>query len=192
MRKIAIYTSTRAEYGILKTLIGLIDVDPELELSLWVSGTHLSSHHGYTINQIESDGFCANHKIPFPVESDRPAYLTASMAHSMEKIGQIIEQDRPEALILLGDRYELLSVATAATLAQIPLIHIHGGEITEGAIDDSIRHAITKLAHFHFPATRSYADRIIQLGEQPKNVVPVGAPGLDLIKNMELLSLEQL
>ena len=194
MRRIAVVTTTRAEYGLLLPLIRRLMEELTIELQVLVSGTHLLEKYGHTINQIINDGIPISYEIPILKEKEENNEETASkvVARASEQCGRIFSKERYDALIVLGDRYELLGFCAAAVICRIPIIHIHGGEITEGAIDDKIRHAITKMASIHFPSIKEYADRIIQMGENPEYVYAVGALGIDNISNLELLERTQL
>lgn len=183
-RRIAVVTGTRAEYGLLYWLLRDLHEDPSVDLQLIVTGTHLSSRFGLTVQQIESDGLPIAATVPLPVEDDSIAGVTAALSEATCGIGAAIASLRPDLMVLLGDRYEVLGAAQAAMLARVPVAHIHGGEATEGAIDEAIRHAVTKMAHLHFVAAEPYRQRVIQLGESPDRVWTVGAAGLD---NIELL-----
>jgi len=191
-RKICIVTTTRAEYGILKPLLSEIDADDTLTLELVVTGTHLSVKHGATYKEIEADGFKIDAKIAMNLDDDSNEALSFAMAQLQRDITKVFSDLEPDIVVILGDRYEILSVATAAMMLHIPLAHIHGGEITEGAIDDSIRHAVTKLSQLHFTSTEEYAQRVIQLGEQPNRVFNVGSLAVEQIKKLPLLSKEEL
>ncbi len=191
-RKICVVTSTRAEYGILKPLLAEIDADSSLNLQLVVTGTHLSEKYGETYKEIEKDGFKIDAKITMNLNDDSNVALSLAMAQLQSDITKIFFELKPDIIVILGDRYEILSVATAAMMLHIPLAHVHGGELTEGAMDDSIRHAVTKLSHLHFTSTQEYAQRVIQLGEQPKRVFNVGSLAVEQIKKLPLLSKEEL
>ncbi|OKY24698.1 MULTISPECIES: UDP-N-acetylglucosamine 2-epimerase [Thalassotalea] len=192
MKKIAVFTGTRAEYGLLYlTLKGLQQSD-DVALQLFVGGTHLAHNFGYTIKHIINDGFTVTEKMDFLLNSDTPVAVNKSMALAQMAAGECFDRHQPDLLVLLGDRFEALAVASAATIAGIPIAHIHGGELTEAAMDDAFRHAITKMAHLHFTSTEVYRQRVIQLGEQPENVLNVGAPGIDNIKQLPLLSKSEL
>ena len=191
-RKICIVTTTRAEYGILKPLLAQIDADDTLTLELVVTGTHLSVKHGATYKEIEADSFKIDAKIAMNLDDDSNEALSFAMAQLQRDITKVFSDLEPDIVVILGDRYEILSVATAAMMLHIPLAHIHGGEITEGAIDDSIRHAVTKLSQLHFTSTEEYAQRVIQLGEQPNRVFNVGSLAVEQIKKLPLLSKEEL
>ncbi len=191
-RKICVVTSTRAEYGILKPLLAEIDADSSLSLQLVVTGTHLSEKYGETYKEIEADGFTIDAKIAMNLDDDSNEALSLAMAQLQKNITKVFSDLEPDIVVILGDRYEILSVVIAAMMLHIPLAHIHGGELTEGAIDDSIRHAVTKLAHLHFTSTEEYANRVIQLGEQPSRVFNVGSLAVEQIKKLPLLSKEEL
>ena len=186
-RKIAVFTGTRAEYGLLYWIIKGIHESKTNELQLYVGGTHLSEKYGYTINQIEKDGFPIKHKLDFLDSSDSSKGIAKSLSSALIQAEETFSHNNPDILIVLGDRYELLSICQAAMLRRIPIAHIHGGEITEGAMDDAIRHSITKMSHLHFTSTEIYRSRVIQLGEAPEKVFNVGAPGIDNIKYLKLL-----
>ena len=192
MKKICVVTATRAEYGLLRPLMNLIDQSDRMTLQIIATGTHLSSEFGFTYKQIEADGFFIDEKLEILLSSDTSTGIVKTMGLALHGMADIIPRLKPDMLILLGDRYEMLAIASAATMFKIPIIHIHGGEITEGAYDDAIRHAITKLSHLHFTSTHEYRNRVIQMGESPDTVFNVGAIGLDNIKNLNLLTREEL
>lgn len=192
MRKICIVTATRAEYGLLKPLIQLISDSNNLELQIIATGAHLSPEFGLTYKLIENDGFIITEKVETLMSSDTPVGIVKTMGITMVSFADAFERLNPDMIVILGDRYEMLAVASAATIFKIPIAHLHGGEITEGAYDDAIRHAITKLSHIHFTSTEEYRNRVIQMGEQPDTVFHVGAIGLDNIRNLNLLTKEQL
>ena len=191
MRKIAIVTTTRAEYGLLKNLIADVESDSELQLQLLVSGTHLSAEFGETYKEIEAD-FTITKKVPFVLHGDSAIALTKSMASLQIEMTQTLDALKPDIIVLLGDRYEILSIAIAAMMLNIPIAHIHGGETTEGAIDEAVRHSITKMSHLHFCATGLYRKRVIQLGEAPQRVFNVGSLGVQNVEKMDFLSQEAL
>jgi len=192
MRKIAVFTGTRAEYGILYRIIkGLFD-STEIELQLIVGGMHLSTEFGYTLTEIQEDGIPISECLEFLVSSETAVGVSKSMGLAMISAADYFARNRPDILVVLGDRYEAIAVAQAAMVARIPIAHIHGGEITEGVIDEAIRHSLTKMSHLHFVATDVYKNRIRQLGENPSNIFNFGAPGLDNIKNMTLLKRDEL
>ena len=187
MRKIAVVTGTRAEYGLLYWIIKGIHEDPELDLQLIVTGTHLSPEYGLTVEEIEMDGLPIAERIEMLLSSDTETAIATSMGLGMIGFARAFENLMPDIVLVLGDRYEILSAVAAAVPFRIPVAHIHGGETTEGAMDESFRHAITKMSHLHFPSTPQYAQRIIQMGENPKNVFCFGAPGLDSIFKFRLI-----
>jgi len=191
-RTICVFTGTRAEYGLLNPLMEKIKGDPFFDLQIIVSGTHLSPVFGNTVKQIENDGFCVDWKVHMLVSGDTAATITKSMGLELIGMADALEKLQPDILIVLGDRYEALIAAQAALIFRIPIAHIHGGEITEGAFDDSIRHAITKMASLHFTSTERYRQRVIQLGEDPGKVFNVGALGLDNIGKLHLLCRREL
>lgn len=192
MKKVCVVTATRAEYGLLKPLMSLILSSQELELQIIATGAHLSPEFGLTFKLIEQDGFTISEKVEMLMSSDTAVGLVKTMGVSMISFADVFGRLKPDMLVVLGDRYEMLSIVSAATIFKIPVAHLHGGEITEGAYDDSIRHAITKMSHLHFASTEEYKNRIIQMGEQPDHVFHVGAIGLDNIKALPLLSKEEL
>ena len=192
MRKIAVFTGTRAEYGLLYWLLHDIRNDAGLALQLIVSGAHLSPEFGNTWQQIERDGFTIDAKVEMLLSSDTPSGIAKSMGLGLIGFADALGRLRPDVLVVLGDRYEALAMAQAAMVFNIPIVHLHGGEITEGAIDDAIRHAITKLSLYHCTSTEAYRQRVIQLGESPERVKNVGAIGLDHLKRSQFLSLPEL
>lgn len=186
--KVCVATGTRAEYGLLKPLIDELKKFPNIITQLLVTGSHLSQEFGLTYKQIENDGVQIDYKVDMHLSSDTAEGVTKSMGTGMAGFAEAFKKSRPDLLVILGDRYEMLALASTALIFKIPIAHIHGGEITEGAYDDAIRHAITKLSHLHFASTEEYKKRIIQLGEQPETVFNVGAIGIDNIKKLNLLS----
>ena len=190
--KICFITSTRAEYGLIKSLMRKIACNENFILQIIVTGTHLSKRHGYTLYEIEKDGFKVDSKLDMSIVDDSNNSICLSISKLIEKLSEKIEQLKPDTIVILGDRFELLGIAAAATIHRVPITHLHGGEITEGAFDDSVRHAITKLSQIHFVANEQYKKRIIQLGENPKNVFNVGGLGVDAIKELKLLSKSKL
>lgn len=193
MKKIiSIITGTRAEYSLLKPLYEKLTRFDDFDVRLAVTGSHLSSEFGMTYKEIEEDGLIIDEKIQILSDSDTPEAITKSMGVALIEFGAYFSKLKPDIVILLGDRYEALAIASAATLLRIPIAHLHGGEITEGAIDDAFRHAITKLSYLHFTSTEAYRKRVIQLGEAPSRVYAVGALGIENIKNLSLLSKSQL
>ena len=185
MRKVCVVTTTRAEYGILSNLIRKIDEDKDLVLQLLVSGTHLSKKFGHTIEEIKS---------PILKEIDIEIEVSPehAVARAVEEFSKAFAEIKPNIIILLGDRYEILGVAIAAMLKKIPIAHIHGGESTYGIIDEAIRHSITKMSHIHFTSCEQYRQRVIQLGEHPNKVFNVGSLGVENIKQTELIDKEKL
>lgn len=191
-RKICIVTGTRAEYGLFYPIMKKIEVSEKLTLQLIASTMHLSEDFGLTYKQIEEDGFSIDEKIENLVVSDSKSSIAKSTGLATILLSDAFRRLQPDIVLLLGDRFETLAAATTATLMNIPIAHIHGGEITEGAIDEQIRHAITKMSHLHFTSTEVYRKRIIQMGEDPRKVICTGAPGIDNIMNMSLMTQEAL
>ncbi|WP_147802809.1 UDP-N-acetylglucosamine 2-epimerase [Alkalicoccus halolimnae] len=191
-RKICIVTGSRAEYGLLSPLIKKVHGDPDLEFQLVVTGSHLSYEHGLTYKVIEEDGYVINEKVEMLLSSDTSTAISKSIGIGTIGFSEVLNRLQPDVIVLLGDRYELLSIASVALVQKIPIAHIHGGETTLGAYDDAIRHAITKMATIHFPSSDLHKERIIQMGENPESVFVVGAAGIDNIKNMDLLNKEDL
>ncbi len=192
MRKICVFTGTRAEYGLLKPLLDIIKADDELTLQLIVSGTHLSPEFGLTYKNIESDGFKIDEKVEIVLSSDTPTGICTSMGLGLIGYCGAIQRILPDIIVILGDRYEAFGMATAATVCCVPVVHIHGGEQTLGAIDEVFRHSITKMAHIHFPCCEEYRQRIIQMGESLDTVHNVGSLGVENIKKMEFLDKNEL
>lgn len=192
MRKVCVYTSTRADYGLLRNLIKEIYACPELDLQLLVSGTHLMARQGMTINEIQADGYALDQCIDIDLSDDSPEGICNSMGLAISKYGKAMMEIRPDILLVLGDRFESFCFAAAANVCRIPIAHIHGGETTVGAIDEAFRHSITKMAHLHFPCCEIYRQRIIQLGESPDRVFNVGALGIENIQKMKLLRKNEL
>ncbi len=193
MREIAVVTGTRAEYGIFKPILKAIEAKPSLRLSLVVTGMHLSHEFGYTVKEIEKDGFSISAKVKMLSNSDTLEAMAQSVSKGISGMARTWAQSRPDIVLVLGDRVEPLAAAIAGAYMNIPVAHIHGGDTCIGGnIDDSNRHAITKFAHIHFPATRKSAERIIKMGEDKWRVHMVGSPALDAISNEPLLSREVL
>ena len=192
MRKVCVVTGTRAEYGLLSRLMWLIRADHDLTLQIIATNMHLSPEFGLTYKEIEADGFTIDKKVPMPKLADTSNGVVKSMAVELSGIADAYEELRPDLIVILGDRYEMLIAATAALVYKIPIAHIHGGEITEGAFDDAIRHAITKMSHLHFTSTEEYSRRVIQLGEQPDRVFYVGSLGVENIKKITLMSKDEI
>lgn len=191
-KKIAVFTGTRAEYGLLYWLIKDIQSDPELTLQLLVSGMHLSSEFGETYKQIEQDGFTIDEKIEILLSSDTAVGTAKSMGLGVLGFTDALSRLKPDALVILGDRFEALAAAQTAMIMRIPIMHLHGGEITEGAYDDAIRHAITKLSYLHGTSTEEYRKRVIQLGEAPERVKNIGAIGLDHLARSDFMSVNEI
>ena len=187
IRKICVVSGTRAEYGLLRWVMEEIRQSPNLELQVIATGMHLSPEFGLTYREIEKDGFQIDQKIEMLLSSDTPTGLSKSMGLGMISFGEALQQLRPDIMLVLGDRFELFSAVAAAMVARIPVAHLHGGESTEGAFDEAIRHSITKMSHLHFVAAEEYRKRVIQLGEQPDRVFLVGGLGIDNIKKLDLL-----
>jgi GDP/UDP-N,N'-diacetylbacillosamine 2-epimerase (hydrolysing) len=191
-KKICVITGSRAEYGLLRHLIQLINDSNSFTLQLIATGAHLSQKFGETWREIEVDGFSINHKVDLALESDTPLGISQSTALGLKGFGEAFDLLHPDLVLVLGDRFEILSAVVAAMFARIPIAHLHGGELTEGAIDEAIRHAITKFSHLHFVANEEYKKRVEQLGENPNTVFNVGGLGVDAIKNIDLLSQSEL
>ncbi|KGM96432.1 UDP-N-acetylglucosamine 2-epimerase [Clostridium novyi A str. 4552] len=189
-RKIAVITGTRADYGIYYSVLKAIENHKDLELSLIVCGMHLSPEFGMTIEEIQKDGFKIDDKIDTILSSDSGSAMAKSIGITLMGLTQSLERINPDILLILGDRGEMIAGALAAVHMNIPVAHIHGGEVT-GTVDESIRHSITKLAHIHFSANEDSKERIIKMGEEAKNVYVVGAPGIDYIKNTKYLTREE-
>ncbi|MGO4919932.1 UDP-N-acetylglucosamine 2-epimerase [Maribacter spongiicola] len=187
MRKIAVITGTRAEYGLLKPLIKAIDSAENLQLQLLVTGMHLMPEFGNTYLQIVKDGFTIDAKIEDGLKGDSALDISKAVGQATIGFAKTFSELKPELIVVLGDRSEILAGVTAAVISNIPVAHIHGGETTEGAYDEFIRHAITKMSHLHFASCEVYRKRIIQLGEQPHTVFNVGAIGIDSIRNLQLM-----
>lgn len=192
MRKICVVTGSRAEYGLLSGLMRAIKEDKELQLQVIATNMHLSPEFGLTYREIEKDGFQVDKKVQMLLSSDTPNATTKSVGLATIGFADAYEDLQPDLLVVLGDRFEILAAVTAALFFKIPVAHLHGGEITEGAYDDCIRHAITKMSHLHFTETEEYRQRVIQLGEQPERVFNTGAIGVYNIKQLHLMSHAQL
>lgn len=186
-RKICIITGTRAEYGLLRWVMQGIKDDPELTLQIIATGMHLSPEFGLTYQAIEQDGFQIDRKVEMLTSSDTPVGIAKSMGLGLIGFADALNELRPDLIVVLGDRFEIFSAVSAALVARIPVAHLHGGEATEGLIDEAIRHSITKMSHLHFVAAEAYRQRVIQLGEQPDRVFLVGGLGIDNIKRLQLL-----
>lgn len=192
MKKICVVTATRAEFGLLVNVIKKIERDPELELCLAVTGTHLSPLYGNTLEEIEGSGIPIAEKIPILDEDDGPEGICRTMGRAYVLFGQMYARQKPDMLVVLGDRYELLPICSSALQFRIPIAHISGGEVTTGALDDIYRHCITKMSHLHFPGCETYRRRIIQLGEDPKRVFNYGDVGVENLMTTDFLDKEEL
>lgn len=191
-KKVCVVTGTRAEYGLLRPLMERLRQDSELQLQIAVTGMHLSSEFGCTYREIEKDGFVIDEKVEMLLSSDTKTAVAKSMGLGMIGFADAFGRLSPDMIVLLGDRYEIFSAASAAMILNIPLAHIHGGESTVGLVDEAIRHCITKMSLLHFASTEGYRQRIIQLGEEPERVFCVGALGIENIKSLSLLSKPEL
>jgi GDP/UDP-N,N'-diacetylbacillosamine 2-epimerase (hydrolysing) len=191
IKNILVVTGSRADYGLLKRLMKLIDSDPEMKLQIIVTGSHLSSEHGLTYKEIEEDGFKIGFKVDI-IEQIIDAQGTArAMSKAQNEITKILIEIKPDLMVVLGDRYEILSAVISALLSGVPVAHIHGGEVTTGAFDDAIRNAITKMSHLHFTATEISKNRVIQMGEIPSNTFNFGGLGVDALQSFNFLSQEE-
>lgn len=191
-RKICFVTGSRAEYGLLNGLMHAIKDDPELDLQVIATNMHLSPEFGLTYHEIEADGFHIDKKVYMLLSSDTANATAKSVGLGFMGFADAFDDLQPDMIVVLGDRYEILSAVSTALFYKIPVAHLHGGEITEGAYDDCIRHSITKMSHLHFTSTEAYRQRVIQLGEDPSRVFNVGAPGIENIKNISLMSRQEL
>ncbi|MDD6280245.1 MAG: UDP-N-acetylglucosamine 2-epimerase [Muribaculaceae bacterium] len=191
-RKICIVTSTRADWGLLSGVAKALNDSESVELQIIATNMHLDPRFGMTVNEILDDGFTVNERVEMPAASDSPADTAVATAKCLEGMARAFQRLKPDILVILGDRYEMLAVATAATIMRIPIAHISGGEISEGAFDDSIRHALTKLSTLHFTATNAYRNRVISMGEDPANVFYTGALGVYNIINEPVLTKAEL
>ena len=187
MKKLAVVTATRAEYGALIPVIRTINEDMLMELELIVTGMHLSEKYGYTYSFIMDDGFPISYEIPILAEGNTPYDISITMSNALKGFAECFKKERPDMLLISGDRTEMLAVASAAMNERIPIAHIHGGEVTEGAVDDCVRHALTKMSYLHFTSTEEYRRRVIQLGEEPDRVFNVGALSAENILCTQLL-----
>lgn len=191
-RRICVVTGTRAEYGLMRGLIAGIRDDDAFELQLAVTGMHLSPEFGLTWREIEADGFPIDERVEILLSSDTPVGVSKAMGLGLIGFADAFARLKPDLVVVLGDRFEILAAASAALVAGIPIAHIHGGETTEGAFDEAIRHSVTKMSHLHFTAAAPYRDRVIQLGEAPERVFLVGGLGIDAIKGLKLLDRAEL
>ncbi len=192
MRTLAVVTVGRSDYGIYLPLLRAIQADPELRLWLFASGMHLSPEFGLTVKGIEADGFEIAERVEMLLSADTPEAIAKSIGLGVIGFAQTFAKNRPDVLVVLGDRFEMYTAALAALPFRIPVAHIHGGELTEGAMDDALRHSMTKLSHLHFVSTEEYARRVAQLGEEPWRIVVSGAPGLDNLRSVQFLAAEEL
>jgi len=186
-RKICVYTSSRADYGLLRGVLKEIELAPTIQLQILASGMHLSPEFGMTIQEIRADGFDPDETIEILLSGDSPTAICKSMGLAMIGYGEALQRLKPDMVVVLGDRFETFCMAAAAQVCRVPLAHIHGGETTEGAIDEAFRHSITKMSHLHFASCEAYRQRIIQLGEAPDRVFNVGALGVENLQRMSLM-----
>ena len=191
-RKICVITGTRAEYGLMRWVMQGVKDDPELTLQIIATGMHLSPEFGLTYREIEKDGFQIDRKVEMLTSSDTPVGIGKSMGLGLIGFAEALNELSPDLIVILGDRFEIFAAVAAALVARIPVAHLHGGEATEGLIDEAIRHSITKMSHLHFVAAEEYRQRVIQLGEQPERVFLVGGLGIDSIKRLKLLDRAEL
>ncbi|HET6991225.1 MAG TPA: UDP-N-acetylglucosamine 2-epimerase [Bacteroidia bacterium] len=191
-KKIAVVTSTRADYGLLVPLLEGLSKDENIELELLVTGTHLLPEFGNTIDEILKDGYHVTQRVPIPMLSGSAADLSLTMGTALSEFGKVFRQIHPDLVVVLGDRYEIMAVAAAAVVSTLPVAHISGGEVTEGAFDEMFRHSITKMSQLHFTSTETYRKRVIQLGENPERVFNTGALALDNIRRQKLLTRDEL
>ena len=192
MKKISIVTATRAEYGLLKNFIIALQKEEDIEVDVIVTGAHLSEAYGSTYRELEKDGIIINKKIDILVDGSSSIAISKSMGLALIGFSEYFDESKPDAVLLLGDRYEILAVACAAMNSRVPIFHLYGGETTEGAIDEAIRHAITKMSYLHFTSTKVYSRRVIQLGESPERVFNVGAVGVENVLKEPKMSKEEL
>lgn len=192
MKTIVVMTATRAEYGLLRTVIKRLMQEEEIDVKVVATGAHLSPEFGMTVHEIEEDGILIDRKIEIVLSSDTPVSISKSMGLAMISFAEYFDEKKPDALLVLGDRYETLAVCCAAMNARIPIFHMHGGETTEGAVDEAIRHAVSKMSYLHFTSTEEYRRRVIQLGEEPERVYAVGGMGVENALTTELMSKEEL
>jgi UDP-N-acetylglucosamine 2-epimerase (non-hydrolysing)/GDP/UDP-N,N'-diacetylbacillosamine 2-epimerase (hydrolysing) len=191
-RRIWVVTTSRADYGLLYWLMREIDKDPDLELLTIVTGSHLCTEFGMTAKEIERDGFRIDRRIEIMLSSDSRDAMVKAMGLALLGFGDALTQDAPDMLVLLGDRFEIVPIVLAAVVHRVPVVHLHGGEVSGGALDEYFRHAVTKLASLHFPATELYRRRILMMGEAPARTYNFGAPGLDHLHRSELMSRKEL
>ena len=191
-RKICVVTGSRADYGLLRWVMQGIKDNSDLTLQVIVTGMHLSSAFGNTYKDVEADGILIDRKVVALSDDDSPVGIAVSMSNVLAGCAEAFHELQPDIVVVLGDRFEIFAAASAALVAKIPVAHLHGGESTVGAFDEAMRHSITKMSQLHFVAAKAYADRVVQLGETPSKVFNVGGLGIDNIKNLNLLSLEEL
>jgi UDP-hydrolysing UDP-N-acetyl-D-glucosamine 2-epimerase len=191
-RRVAVITGTRADYGLLHPLLTELRADARVELQLIVTGSHLSPEFGLTVGAIEADGFPIAARCDIVLSGDTPPAICTSMGLALIKVGDVLARLAPDVLVVLGDRYEALAAATAALICRVPIAHLQGGESTEGAIDEALRHAITKMANLHFVAAQPYARRVVQLGEDPERVFAVGSMAYTNLQRLTLLERDEL
>lgn len=191
-QRVCVVTGSRAEYGLLSPLLEALRADADFDLQLLVTGSHLSPEFGLTYREIEADGYTIDEKVEVVLSSDTPVGICKAMGLGLISFSEAFSRLNPALIVVLGDRYEIFSAVSAAHISRIPVAHLHGGEVTEGAFDDALRHSITKMSHLHFTSTEAYRKRVIQLGESPERVFNVGAIGLDNLRRLPLLSREDL
>ncbi|MEO5335304.1 MAG: UDP-N-acetylglucosamine 2-epimerase [Magnetospirillum sp. WYHS-4] len=191
-RRIAVVTGTRAEYGLLKGLMAAVRDDASLRLQILATGMHLESRFGHTVDEILADGFVPDAEVPLGLDDDSGLTTARAMGRGLLGMAEALDRLRPDVVVVLGDRFEILTAVQAALVQGIPVAHIHGGELTEGVIDDDIRHAVTKMASLHFVAAEVFARRVRQLGEEPERIFVVGAPGVDALAELAPLPREVL
>ena len=192
MRKICVFTGTRAEFGLLRRVMQSIQNSPDLTLQIVATGMHLSPEFGMTIQELREDGFQPDETVEILLSADTPTAVCKSMGLGLIGYGEVIQRLRPDIIVLLGDRFETFCVAAAAQVCRVPVAHIHGGETTEGAIDEAFRHCITKMSHLHFASCEEYCKRIVQMGESPERVFNVGALGVENIRKTQLMTRQEL
>lgn len=192
IRKVCIATSTRADWGLLSPLARALKERDDIKLQVLATNMHLDPQYGMTINEIEADGIEVDEKVEMMCDGDDELSRARAMARCLQGSAEAIAHLRPDLMVILGDRYEMLAIASAATIMKVPIVHIAGGEISEGAIDDSIRHAISKLSALHLTATEAYRKRVIQMGESPSKVINTGALGVYNIRHEEFMSKKEL
>lgn len=192
MKKICFITGTRADYGLIKPVIDEFRANENYELQLIVTGAHLSNEHGHTVDEIKNDGVPISAEIEMIADGDNSRAVIKSMSRELAGLAHALDRLRPDLMFIAGDRYEMLIAASACLIAKVPIAHLYGGDITEGAFDDAIRHAITKMSHLHFVSNDESRRRVIQMGEQPEHVFTTGSPSLDKIKTLKFLDKKEL